>query len=210
MNERMAPAHPYQAALGTGIEWTPDTVRLWEQGQVTATAPHTTATPWDFWYGLHFGDAFPDVTHWWFRSIWTGRVAVSLPDPSLTEETAIWGWMTFDLLDTPRRPWTMSEGAVVVIAPPYPPHEEQPANLPLRLSLARAILAVVRDEAPPDTWLGVTSLVHRDELERVLPTSHSEAAQTFGGAWRLAHGESTLDDPPRAALCRLLGLTPPA
>lgn len=209
MNERMAPAHPYQAVLGTGIEWMPDTVRLWEQGNVTATAKHAMATAWDFWYGLHFRAAFPTVTHWWFRSIWTGRIAVSLPDPTLSEETALWGWMTFDVLDTPRRPWTMGEGAVIAIAPPYPPNEEQPANLPLRLSLARAILAVVRDEAAPDSWLGVTSLVQRDALAQVLPTTHDEAARAFGGAWRLAHGDTTLDA-PRRALCLLLGLMPPA
>lgn len=186
MNEHMAGAHPYQAALGTGIEWTPNVVRLWERGEVSATTSHTTATAWDFWYGLHFCALFPSVTHWWFRSLWTGRVAVSLPDPALSDEQALWGWMTFDVLDAPRRAWTMTEGAQITIAPPYPPHEQQPANLPLRLNLARAILAVLRDEAAPDTWLGVTSLVHRDELARVLPTTHAEAAQTFGGAWRLA------------------------
>ncbi len=210
MQEYMAPAHPYQAALGTGIEWTPTSVRLWEQGCVTATATHTTTTPWDFWYGLHFRQAFPNVTHWWFRSLWTGRIAISLPDEALSEEQALWGWMTFDVLDTPKRPWTMSEGAVIVIAPPYPPNEEQSANLPLRLSLARAILAVLRDELAPDSWLGVTSLVHRDELERVFPTSHAEAARLFGGEWRLAHGDEALAEAPRAALCELLGLVSPA
>lgn len=208
MSERMAPAHPYQAALGTGIEWTPGTVRLWEQGRVSATAQHAAASAWEFWYGLHYREAFPEVTHWWFRSLWTGRIAVSLPDPELVEDSAMWGWMAFDVLDTPRLPWTVSEGAVITIAPPYPPNEEQPANLPLRLSLARAILMVLRDELAPDTWLGVTSLVQRDELDEVLPTTHDEAARAFGGAWRLAHGETTLDEPPRAALCRLLGLTP--
>lgn len=208
MNERMAPAHPYQAALGTGIEWTPNTVRLWEQGRVTETATHTTATPWEFWYGLHYRDTFPTVTHWWFRSIWTGRIAVSLPDPALVEDDAVWGWMTFDVLDRPRLPWTMSEGSVITIAPPYPPNEEQPANLPLRFSLAQAILLVLRDDLAPDSWAAVTSLVERDELANTLPTTHEEAARVFGGDWRLAHGETTLQDPPRAALCRLLGLTP--
>ena len=87
-----------------------------------------------------------------------------------------------------------------------PPNEEQPANLPLRLSLARAILAVLRDEAGPNAWLGVTSLIHRDDLARVLPTTHAEAAQRLGGVWRLAEGNSALTDPPRTALCRLLGL----
>ena len=142
MTERMVPAHPYQAALGTGIEWTPTTVHLWEQGQVTMTAKHMTTTPWDFWYNLAFREAFAAVTHWWFRSLWTGRIAVSLPDPTLTEDRAVWGWMTFDVLDRPRRTWSISDGAMVTIHPPYPPHEEQEANLPLRLSLARAILAV--------------------------------------------------------------------
>lgn len=67
---------------------------------------------------------------------------------------------------------------------------------------------MLRDEAAPDTWLGVTSLVQRDELVRVLPTTHAEATQTFGDPWQLAEGDAALNDPPRAALCRLLGLMP--
>ena len=58
------------------------------------------------------------------------------------------------------------------------------AGLPTneKCSLPKAeILAVLRDEVAPDSWLGATSLVQRDELARVLPTTHMEAAQMFGG-----------------------------
>lgn len=69
MNERMAPAHPYQAALGTGIAWAPDMARLWAQGRVTATARHASVTAWNLWHDLRFRETFPAVTHWWFRSV---------------------------------------------------------------------------------------------------------------------------------------------
>ncbi len=59
--------------------------------------------------------------------------------------------MTFDVLGSPRLPWTMNEGAVIATAPPYPPNEEQPVNLPLHRSLARTILMVVRAEATLDS-----------------------------------------------------------
>lgn len=100
----------------------------------------------------------------------------------------------------------MAKRGGVTIAPPYPPNEAQPANLPLQLSLARAVLAMLRDEAAPDAWLGVTSLVQRDDLARVLPATHAAAAQAFGGAWRLDAAAGAHAETPRAALCRLLGL----
>ncbi|HEU4322703.1 MAG TPA: hypothetical protein VFS21_06100, partial [Roseiflexaceae bacterium] len=196
-------------ALGTGIRWTAEQVELWERGSITATAAHDTPSAWAFWHGLRFRDAFPEVTHWWFRGIWTGRLAISRPDPELTSEGQLVGWVTFDLLDQPRRAWSINEGAVLTVAVPLPPLAEQPGNLPLQLSIARAVLLVLQGDAPADSWLGVTSLVAREELERTLPATHAEARAALGGNWRLANGAEPFADPPRDALCRLLGLLLP-
>lgn len=208
-SEHMAPGHPYRTSLGTGIEWTPDHARRWEGGEVVATARHTSPTAWAFWHELAFAQAFPEVTHWWFRSIWTGRVQFSMPDPTFVETDTIWGWVTFDVLDQPRRPYSVREGVVLEVSPPFPPNDEQPANLPLRLTLARCILGVLQDELAPDTWIGVTSLVARELLAQALPATTSDAAAVYGTGWRLTNGAATISDAPRAALCRALGLLPP-
>jgi len=208
-NEQMAPAHPYIEALGTGIAWTPTTVTRYAGGTAVERVPYQTATPWEFWHGLHFRAAFPRVTHWWFRSIWTGRVQVSLPDPALSQDDALVGWVQFDLLDTPRRPYLVIDETPVAVLPPYPPHAEEPANLPLRLGLARLIVGVIGGEVEPDRWMTVTSLVPRERLATLFPVTHAEAAQVFGG-WRLAAGDEPLRTPLRAALCAALGVPRPA
>lgn len=207
MAERMAPAHPYIPALGTGIDWTRTTATLYEGGNATLTAQHQAASAWEFWHDLHFRTAFPSVTHWWFRSIWTGRVRVSLPDATLTQQDALWGWVTFDMLDAPRRPYAVIDTTPLAVLPPYPPNEEQPVNLPLRLSIARLIVGLIRQEVEPETWFIVTSLVQRDQLHRYFPTTHEAAAQVYGG-WRLAEGDEPLRRPLRETLCRLMGLEP--
>lgn len=207
MAERMAPAHPYIPALGTGIAWTPTTVTLHEGGKAVETVQHQTASAWEFWHGLHFREAFPSVTHWWFRGIWTGRVRVSLPDETLTQGDALVGWVTFDMLDEPRRAYTVIDETPLAVLPPYPPNEEQPANMALRLGIARLIVGVIREEVEPETWMTVTSLVPRDRLDAFFPATHAEAAQVFGG-WRLAEGDEPLRLPIRETLCRLLELEP--
>ena len=206
--ERMAPAHVYDRALGTGIEWTPETVMLWERGTVTETAAHTSASAWDFWFGLHYRAAFPMISHWWFRSMWTGEISVSMPDPAFVQEREVLGWITFGMLDAPRRPWSMTEEGTVQISVPYPPLQEQPINLPLRLIMGRAILGVIQGEYAADTALTVTSLVTRDELETYFPASQAEFARLWGGDWRLTHGDATLEA-PRWAIGQLMGLEPP-
>jgi hypothetical protein len=202
---QLGPAHPFDAGWGTGIKWTPKHVELWTVEGCVGQAAHESATPWDFWYRLGYREAFPQVTHWWFRSVWTGRIAVSAPDPALTEPDAVWGTVQFDVLDRPRLPWSVAYRPLVRVQTPLPPLAVEGANLPLRLSLARAVLGVIQGDLLADDWVGVTSLVAAGELERVLPVTWAQAAQAFGGSWRL-HG---VDDPPRRALCRLLGLAPP-
>jgi len=209
MSERIGMGHVYSEATGTGIEWQPGKARLWHGGKVVAEAAHKTATAWDFWHGLHFREAFPMITHWGFRSVWTGRVKVGLAEQTPLEDAAAWGWVTFDLLDEPRRPWAILDSNPVGIEPPLPPNEEQMANLPLRLMLARIVLGVFRDELAPDTWVAVTSLVTTGDLDRAFPQTHEEAADVYGGEWRLAMGNSLMTAPLRDALCTVLGLKQP-
>lgn len=206
MQDTMAPGHVYQPQLGTGIEWLPEEARLWNGGKVIATAAHQTASPWAFWHDLAFATAFPQVTHWWFRSLWTGRVQIGSAEKTPLDERTIWGWVTFDLLDQPKRIWSVTEANPVIIDTPYPPHEEQPINLPLRIILARLIQATLQDDMNPNTWIAVTSLVARDELAATFPTTHAAAAATFGGEWRLSAGDAALGLPMRAALCGAMGL----
>lgn len=149
------------------------------------------------------------ITHWGFRSVWTGRVKVGLPEQTPLAGAAAWGWMTFDLLGQPRRPWAITDSNPVGVDVPLPPNEEQMANLPLRLMLGRIILAVLRDELPPERWVAITSLVAAGDLDRAFPLTHEAAAASYGGEWRLAMGDSLMTAPPRDALCLALGLKQP-
>src|SRR5262245_13138981 len=141
--ERMAPGHIYQANLGTGIEWQPGVARLWEQGEVSLEARHTTPSPDVFFYTLAFRDVFPQVTHWWFRSAWTGTVTLTRPDPAMTRNNAIGGWMTFGTAPEQRQPWYVINTQTPIVATPYPPMQAQPVNLPLRVALARLGIGLV-------------------------------------------------------------------
>jgi len=209
--ERMAPAHPYISSLGTGIAWTPDTVIVYKQGQPVETAAHTTQSPWNFRHTLAFRDCFPQVTHWWFRSIWTGRVAISAPDPAFIQTDELWGWVTFDVLDQPRRSWiVVNTGSTLAVTVPYPPNEVQIANLPYRLALGRLILATFQGDVPTDTWFGITSLVPAGDLAALFPLTVAEGQRNLGGNWQLVvGGEETLRGPLRTELCRVLGLEEP-
>jgi len=195
MNERMAPGHVYQSRLGTGIQWQPGVVKLWEGGKVTAEAPHTTTTPYEFWHSLAFAGCFPDVTHWWFRSAWTQRVRLTRLQGLLEDGTA-WGWMQFVDEQTPAQIYTLTDADPPVIAVPYPPNEVQPVNLPLRLALSRLVRGVITDQAIPDQWVIVTSLVRWDELASVFPT------ELRALPWQVAGVSTSL----RQALCELQGL----
>ena len=194
-NERMAPGHVYQPHLGTGIEWQPGEVRLWEGGQVTGTAAHQTESPYEFWYQLAFADCFPDVTHWWFRSAWTQRARLTRPQGTMDEAT-VWGYMQFVDAETPAQMWTLTESDPPIMAVPFPPNEVQPVNLPLRLALARLVAGVITDDVLPDEWLVITSLVKRDDLAAAFPTTRQALP------WRL----EGVEIPLREAFCQLQGL----
>ncbi len=209
--ERMAPGHCYNPATGTGIEWQPQIAHLWEGGRITAPAKHGTLHPWEFWYYFAFADSFPDVSHWWFGSAWTGRLWLWPAGVSADGNTES-GWMQFVDRRTPPLPWQITLGQPVQVATPLPPFEVNAINLPLRRVLAQTILDLHTGDvpaAPPATdaegdpaanldsipgTLWVTSLVPRAELAAAFPAEV--------GPWRLEH----VDQPLRKALCTLQGL----
>jgi hypothetical protein len=127
--------------------------------------------------------------------------------PAPLEDSTIWGWMQFIDDEEEPQPWSVTAGAPTVVSTPYPPNEVQSGNFPLRIALARMVLAVVEDTMTPDTWNLVTSLVQRDQLEQTFPPT-IEAFTTSFGNWYLAHGEGPLQTPVREAWCRWMGLEP--
>lgn len=86
----------------------------------------------------------------------------------MMDADTIWGYMQFIDEDVPAQQWSVLgiDNAINEIAVPYPPHEVQPVNLPLRIALSRLVVGVVADEVQRDHWMVITSLVHRDELEK--------------------------------------------
>jgi hypothetical protein len=221
----LAPGHVYQSDLGTGIKWLRTKAQLYQGGNIIAEGKHTTKSPWEFWYTLAFAQTFPQVEHWWFRSLWTGSVKISLPTHQMDAVT-IMGFMKFGDEEMPAMPWSISEqGGELEIAPAFPVHEVQPVNLPLRLALARMIFGVIGDEIRADTWYPVTSLVKREELAAAFPLDGNALITNLppvGGLTKLVVGadvELDLDrqneyiyrlegvhDPLRTAFCRVQGL----
>jgi hypothetical protein len=195
MSERMAPGHVYQHPLGTGIQWQPGVVKLWERGMVTTEAPHTTQSPYEFWHSLAFADCFPEVTHWWFRSAWTQKVRLSCLQGKLADG-ALWGLMQFIDEQTPGQMYTIADTYPLLINVPYPPNEVQPVNLPLRLALSRLVTGIITGEVIPGQWNYITSLVGSDKLELVFTTTLHAITWHIDG----------INTPLREALCWLQGL----
>lgn len=195
MNECMAPGHVYQHRLGTGIQWQPGMAKLWEGGKVTTEASHTTQSPYEFWYNLTFKDCFPEVTHWWFRSAWTQKVRLTSLQGQLADGT-FWGLMQFIDEQNSGRIYTINDADPPVIAVPYPPNEDQPVNLPLRLALSRLVTGIFTGEVIFDRWMIITSLLAKDQIERAFPIKQDANPWQMGG----------INMPLRDALCDLLGL----
>lgn len=197
-SDYLAPAHPYLPKLGNGIEFFPEKVVLWENGQPTLDAAHQQPNAYEFWRTFAFLDAFPQVTHWYFRSAWTQRVRFS-PAQTAFDEQSIWGYVQFIDEQTPSQIWTVSTtpGNLPEVFVSSPPNETHPANLPLRLTLASLTLGMLEDRIPINQWITVTSLVNAADVRTVFQTSLP---------YRLA------DAPPlplTEILCQTLGLRKP-
>ncbi len=199
MKERLAPGHVYLKRLGSGIEWQPGQVNLWENGVRVAQAAHQYSSAYQYFYHLAFAESFPDVTHWWFRSAWTQRVRLTTAQGAMEGET-VWGYMQFVDETVPARMWTATNTELPIIEVPYPPNEVHPVNLPLRLALSWLVVGILTEEVQPNAWLLATSLIPAGELQTTIPVQQSELPFSLGGAT-----ESLRD-----TLCNLQGLFPAA
>jgi hypothetical protein len=198
--ERMAPGHVYNPVTGTGIAWQPGVVQLWDRGQVVAEAAHTTAAPWDFWYGLGFAAAFPQITHWWFDSAWTGKVWVRLIGTQTRgRTTVIMGGMRFIdraepeqtwqvILADAQEPWPTGDGSPapvpVLVGVPLPPFAVQPGNLALRCALATLVFDLVQGTRAaaltPDEEMALRAVIGAVDLGAV-PAAAGQAVLTEAG-----------------------------
>jgi hypothetical protein len=195
--DRLAPGHAYIYKLGSGIQWTPAQIYLWDMGKMVESAAHNTHSAYEYFHGLCFAESFPSVTHWWFRSAWTQKVRLTGTQGLMDNETA-WGYMQFIDESVPAQVWTASvmDGEQSVIFAPFPPNEIQPVNIPLRLALAQLVAGVIADRVARDEWLVITSLVHRDDLEKVFPITRD------GFGWQLEGVNTSLRD----EFCRVQGI----
>ena len=225
----LAPGHVYGPTLGTGIEWMPTKARLYQNGTIIAEGIHITDSPWEFWYTLAFADTFPQVEHWWFRSAWTGMVRISRPI-ELMDAITIMGYVQFTDTQTPGQIWSISDHDPLEVAVPFPIHNVEAINLPLRLALARMIFGVLNDDIRADEWYAVTSLVRLEDLAATFPTERKALSTSLPAIRPLTHlvpGQAQyldvdwdapdeyqwrlegLDLPMRTALCTLQGLKTP-
>jgi len=202
--EIMAPGHAYLKSTGSGIAWEPGKATLWWRGDVMAVGKHATASAREFWETLAFAQAFPQITHWWFRSAWTHQARVSLPVGMYDDVTPM-GYIQFIDDQEPANLWMMVESDYPIIDIPFPPLEAQPVNIPLRLALARLLMAVVTDRFNPNVWCTVTSLVKTSDLEVTFPMTHP-IPTGYGGFFQLNNGDDPLTTPLRKHLCNLMGL----
>ncbi len=190
--EQMAPGHIYNPATGNGIVWMPGQVQLWTGGQVMATATHRTADPWTFWYDLGFAAAFPQITHWWFGSAWTGKVWVRpIGAPAQGARQTLTGGIRFVdraepeftwqvTIDDAQEPWRTGDGTPaavpLLVGVPIPPFEGSPLNLPLRVALAQVVLGL-GDGTIPATLAPTDEVPIRAVLAGVDLTGRPAAAQ---------------------------------
>lgn len=220
MTHSIASGHPYDPATQTGIEWKPNgEVFLHRRSEPRSIGSHTTSSAYQYWHTLGFQASFPDVTHWYFGSAWTGNVRFSLPVQQ--SDTEYEGYMQFTDEQTNGLPYTITQtGQSLTVSVPLPPMHVVPQNLVLRRTLAEVVLVPViqalaptadvtgsalafsslfvdPDSIAPDRWIGVTSLVARDDLALMFP----ESAIPWWTLVPFTDGSSF-----RSLLCRVQGL----
>jgi hypothetical protein len=246
---QMANGQPYQPHTKTGILWRPPlaqaatygqpgagaipastpttaTVSLWDKGVKLAEAsPLKARTAYEFWHSLEFMEVFPQITHWWFGSVWTGQVRLSQPVALLEDANAkgVMGFMQFVDEQTESLPWSIADTTPVEVFVSLPPLFSNPANFPLRLRLAELVLGLVPGDTLADQWYFVTSLVTPAQLQSLLypvlapATELALTAATIPGAGPTSSSVSTgvgwaLEGHTEAlpsTFCALLGLKEP-
>ena len=193
MEKLIASARPYRAELGEGLELRRtyidgtgnttrqvDTVHLWQQGHVIATAEIGEVSVYDFWYHLKFREAFPQITHWRTGAAWEGQIQIDALQGEIGNGT-FYGY--FWLGDDPQEKlWEVSSGAPVTIAVPTLANDV--GDVLGQLALARAIVSVLNGEQFIGVQQEFSNLARRDAtIEDDLPTLE-EALPMAHQAWR--------------------------
>lgn len=193
-----------------GIEFQNGKRTLFFQGQTVAEgALAERFEPRGYFYHLRFLDDFPQVRLWAFGDAWTQRILVERPRRDGDELS---GWVRFGSDDErgfyvieraydryPPAALALNEPRIFPpwVQAPLPPRFDIPANIPLRLIVARAVTAALDDNWPYDQWMNVTSVLEREQVPHVLT---QDIALTFG--FRLKGYAVDL----RQALCEAQGL----
>src|SRR5690242_19386903 len=128
-----APAHPFDAATGSGIQWTPHALELWLTGDRLDVAEVATESPAACWGDLAFVDAFPTVTYWWFGSNWTQRVRATATAP--LDDGAHLVWLQAVQDDADELPWIVALDGQA--AGPLPEYAGGPVNVALQARLGQ-------------------------------------------------------------------------
>jgi hypothetical protein len=159
-----APAHPFNAASGSGIAWTPVALELWLRGERLDVAELATESPAACWRELGFRDAFPTVTHWWFGSSWTQRLRVTAMARRADGAHVVWLQAVQD--DADELPWLVQADGRA--DGPLPEYAGGPANVALQARLGQLARLVLSGEIAVGQWAAVTSLVDAVELPTLM------------------------------------------
>lgn len=152
-----------------------------------------------YFYNLHFLDDFPEITHWAFGDAWTQKILLKRPHQMHTE---LVGQILFGSEDDVgtyiiERSYEDVLKRAPLVQTPMPTLFNIPLNLPLRIVIAKMVLAALDDDLPYEQWHFVTSLVPREEVAEVLT---EDIAGTYG--FRIKGVANNL----RQALCELQGI----
>lgn len=83
--------------------------------------------------------------------------------------------------------WTMTTAKRLKMDIPFPIHNVEAINLPLRIALARMVFGVINDDIDADAWYAVTSLVKPDDLIATFPTERRALTTSLQPIHPLTH-----------------------
>jgi hypothetical protein len=155
--------------------------------------------PHDYYYNLRFLDDFPDITHWAFGSAWTQKIMLKEPRQIQTElvGTLFIGSEEDQGSYIIERSYDDANKRAPLVQTPLPALFNSLLNLPLRIVIAKMILAALDDDLPYGQWHFVTSILPREEVEEVFT---SDITGSYG--FRIKGVANDL----RQALCELQGI----
>jgi hypothetical protein len=174
-----APAHPFQAETKTGILWEPDRLAVWQHGECLDSAELASDSPQACWSKALFVEAFPQVSHWWFGSLWTQRVRATAMIPQEAGITRVWLQAVQE--DADELVWTVPSLGMPFGA--LPEYAGGTLNKPLYLRLGNLARLVASQAFPLNEWVVVSSLVTGAELRALLANGvidSTELCSTIG------------------------------